>query len=50
MKSNVITGLPIGTLVDVIDKANRSWLLVEVEVNGSIEQGWISRRHTVFFK
>ncbi|MFT6218544.1 MAG: hypothetical protein ACJA2Y_001406 [Cycloclasticus pugetii] len=50
MKSNIITGLPIGTLVEVIDKSNRSWLLVEVEVNGSLEQGWIARRYTVRFK
>jgi len=50
MKANVLTELPIGTLVEVIDKSNRSWLLVEVEIDGSFEQGWVARRHTVFFK
>jgi len=50
MKANILTELPIGTLVEVIDKSNRSWLLVEVEIDGSFEQGWVARRHTVFFK
>lgn len=50
MKSKVITTLPIGTLVEVIDKSNRSWLLVEVEIDGVLEQGWVVRRHTARFK
>lgn len=50
MKSNVITTLPIGTLVEIIDKSNRSWLLVEVEIEGELKQGWISRKHTAYFK
>jgi len=50
MRSNVITTLPIGTLVEVIDKSNRSWLFVEVEINGALEQGWVSRRYTTYFK
>ena len=41
MKSTVITTLPIATLVEIIDKSNRSWLLVEIEIDGSFEQGWI---------
>ncbi|CAH0991717.1 hypothetical protein SIN8267_01831 [Sinobacterium norvegicum] len=50
MKSEVITNLPIGTLAEVIDKSHRSWLLVEVEINGVLEQGWVSRRYTAYFK
>ena len=50
MKSKIITTLPVGTLVEVIDKSDRSWLLVEVEIDGNLEQGWISRRYTAYFK
>ena len=50
MKSEVIEQLPIGTLVKIIDKSNRSWLLVDIEINGEIEQGWISRKYTTYFK
>lgn len=50
MRSDVITTLPIGSLVEVIDKSHRSWLLVEVEIDGELEQGWISRRYTTYFK
>ena len=50
MKSEVIKTLPIGTLAEVIDKSHRSWLLVEVEIDGELEQGWISRRYTAYFK
>ena len=50
MKSEIITTIPIGTLVEVIDKSDRSWLLVEVEIDGNLELGWISRRYTAYFK
>ena len=50
MNSNVIDSLPIGTTVKVIDKSDRSWLLVEVEINNELEQGWILRRYTTYFK
>ena len=50
MKSEIITALPIGSLVEVIDKSHRSWLLVEVEIDGVLEQGWVSRRYTAYFK
>ncbi len=50
MKSEIVTNLPVGTLVEVIDKSDRSWLLVEVEIDGVLEQGWISRRYTAYFK
>ncbi|MEO3677409.1 SH3 domain-containing protein [Rheinheimera sp. FR7-31] len=50
MRSEIITVLPIGSLVEVIDKSNRSWLLVEVEIDGTLEQGWVSRRYTAYFK
>jgi len=50
MKSAIITKLPIGTLVEIIDKSKKSWLLVEIEINGEIEEGWIARRYTTYFK
>ncbi|WP_201508170.1 SH3 domain-containing protein [Psychrobacter proteolyticus] len=50
MHSNVIKSLPIGTIARVINKSDRSWLLVEVEINGELEQGWILRRYTTYFK
>ncbi len=50
IKSEIITILPIGSLVEVIDKSHRSWLLVEIEINGVIERGWILRRYTAYFK
>lgn len=50
INSNIIEILPIGTIVKVIEKSNRSWLLVEVEIGGEIEQGWVLRRYTTYFK
>lgn len=50
MDSNSIEMLPIGTIVKIIDKSNRSWLLVEVEIDGELEQGWVLRRYTTYFK
>ena len=50
MKSDVVGFLPLGTVVDVIDKSNRSWLLVEVEIEEEMIVGWIGRAHTKYFK
>ena len=50
MNFNVIEILPIGTIVKVVDKSNRSWLLVEVEIDSEIKQGWVLRRYTTYFK
>jgi len=50
MNSTIIDTLPIGTVVRVIDKSNKSWLLVEVEIDGEFEQGWVLRRYTTYFK
>lgn len=50
LKSKIINTLQIGSLVEVIDKSHRSWLLVEVEIDGVLEQGWVSRRYTAYFK
>lgn len=50
MHSNVIESLTIGTIARVINKSDRSWLLVEVDINGELEQGWILRRYTTYFK
>lgn len=46
----VIDTLAIGTLLEILDKSDRSWLLVEVEIDGELEQGWVLRRYTTYFK
>ena len=48
--ANIIETLGIGTLLQVLDKTDRSWLLVEVEIDGELEQGWVLRRYTTYFK
>lgn len=48
--SEAIGLIPIGTVVEVLDKSNRSWLLVEVEIDGEFQQGWVFRRYTTTFK
>ena len=50
MKSEVITKLPLGKLIEVLDKSNRSWLLVEVDIEEEAFVGWVSRRYTIYFK
>ncbi|WP_095498381.1 SH3 domain-containing protein [Paraferrimonas haliotis] len=50
MKSEVILQLDTGTLIEVIDRSNRAWLLVEVKDGDDFIQGWISRRYTIYFK
>lgn len=49
-KSNIIETLPVGTLVEVINNDGKSWLLVEVDINGEFQQGWVFRRYTTYFK
>ena len=50
MKSKIIAKLPRGKLIEVLDKTNRSWLFVEVDIEGEAFVGWISRRYTTYFK
>jgi len=50
MQSDIITTLPVGSLIEVLDKSRRSWLLVEIELDGELEQGWVARRYTAYFK
>ncbi|MFK5948725.1 MAG: SH3 domain-containing protein [Methylococcales bacterium] len=50
IKSDVILRLNTGTLLEVLDKSNRSWILVEIEHGDDVVQGWISRKYTVYFK
>jgi len=50
MSAETINYLPLGTLIEVIDKSNRSWLFVEVELDGEFTQGWVSRKYTSYFK
>ena len=49
MKSEIIALLPLGTLIEVLNESNRSWLLAEVDVEGKKVVGWISRRYTKKF-
>ena len=48
MDSTIIDTIPIGTTMRVIDKSNKTWLLVEVD--GELEQGWVLRRYTTYFR
>ncbi len=50
MKSEIITKLPRGKLIEVLDKSNRSWLRVEVDIGGETYVGWVSRCYTIYFK
>lgn len=50
MQSEIITILPRGTLLTVLDKTQRSWIQVSVELNGEEEIGWVGRRYTSYFK
>ena len=50
MKSDIITTLPRGKLLEVLDKSNRSWIFVKVEIEEEIFVGWVSRRYTTYFK
>lgn len=50
IKSAVIEELPIGTFVRVIDNTKKSWIFVEVKINGSFTYGWVLRRYTTRFK
>jgi hypothetical protein len=50
MKSDIILRLNTGTLLEVLDKSNRTWLFVEIEDGDEVVQGWISRKYAVYFK
>ncbi|UNH31388.1 SH3 domain-containing protein [Moellerella wisconsensis] len=49
MKSSVITLLDIGKVVRIVDKSDKVWLLVEIEEDDELIQGWVSRRYTQHF-
>ena len=49
-RSLTIEQLPKGTIIQVLDQSNRTWLLVKVNLNGVIEIGWVLRKHTDYFK
>lgn len=50
MKSDIITTLTRGQLLAVLDKSNRSWIFVKVEIEREEFVGWVSRRYTAYFK
>ncbi|PAU78384.1 SH3 domain-containing protein [Halomonas salipaludis] len=50
MKSQVMTNLPLGKIIVVLDSSERAWLLVEVEIEGDRVEGWVSRRYTTKFR
>ena len=45
-KSEILALLPNGSLLEIIDRGNRSWLLVEVKVDDEVMTGWVSRKYT----
>ena len=49
-QSDVIIVLPIYTLINVIDKSKRSWLYVQLEIEDELIEGWVARKHTIYFK
>lgn len=46
-RAEILEMLPMNTLLLIMDKSNRQWLAVEIEYNGEIIQGWVSRRYTL---
>ena len=50
MKAQVITNLPLGKLIVVLDSYERAWLHVEVEIDDNLIQGWVARRYTTHFR
>jgi len=50
IKGSVIASLPVGKIVIVLDSSERSWLLIEADVDGETVEGWISRRYTAPFR
>ncbi|MDO0947110.1 SH3 domain-containing protein [Chromohalobacter israelensis] len=50
MKAQVITNLPLGKLLVILDSSERAWLLVEVGIEGELIEGWVARRYTTQFR
>lgn len=50
ISAKVILELPVGKLLDVLDRSNRTWLYVGVTIDGEYLEGWVSRRYTTTFK
>ena len=50
MKSEILMALPLGQLLEVLNDSKRSWLHVQVEIEGEILDGWVLRRYTTYFK
>ncbi|WP_456269100.1 SH3 domain-containing protein [Kushneria sp. AK178] len=50
MKAQIITNLPLGKLLVILDSSERAWLLVEVDIEGELIEGWVARRYTTQFR
>lgn len=50
MKTEIITTLPLGKLVMILDSSERAWLHVEVDLEGDVIEGWVARRYTTPFR
>lgn len=50
MKAEIITALPLGKVVVVLDSSERAWLRVEVDLEGDLIEGWVARRYTTPFR
>jgi hypothetical protein len=42
--------LPVGTLLQVLDSSEKSWLMVSVVENGEVYEGWVLRGYTKPFR
>lgn len=50
MKTEIITTLPLGKLIMILDSSERAWLHVEVDLEGDLIDGWVARRYTTPFR
>ena len=46
LKSEIITTLPNGKIIQVLDSSELSWLKVEVDIDDEPLEGWVARRYT----
>nr|WP_298380835.1 SH3 domain-containing protein [uncultured Halomonas sp.] len=50
MKAKIMTSLPLGKLIVVLDSSDRAWLHVEVDFEDDRIEGWVARRYTTRFR
>jgi hypothetical protein len=50
MKTEIISTVPLGKLIMILDSSERAWLNVEVDLEGDLIEGWVARRYTTPFR